>query len=101
MAIAAMLGRFGATKDNSPESFMPAVEIGGTGPGKAASRKRNHRRHGWKAGITADVFLTHERQERLFAAMQQSGRREKQIVGSMRGSDHLRTSRRLRAAGLT
>lgn len=69
MAVLPFFGRFGSSKDTEPESFMPPIKIEGGGPGKSASRKRNHRRHGWKAGITADIFLTRERQEQLFAAI--------------------------------
>lgn len=99
MAVLPFFGRFGSNKDNSPESYMPGVEIEGGGPGKSASRKRNARPDLRKAGVDPDLFSTAERKERLFQAMRAADRRASRIPGSLRGSTWLRNRRRLRSAG--
>lgn len=100
MAVLPMLGRFGATRDNSPERFMPAVEITGTGAGKAATRHKRPRRTGFTAQEIAAARSTVDHQQVAYFNRTRRDERRPQIVGSMRGDDWLRNNRRRRSAGL-
>lgn len=95
MVAAAVFGRFGATKDNSPEAFEPGVQIEGAGPGKRASRHSVKKPKPQKTSVPID-FLGHQsiKSSLLFDAMTKA----KSKHG--RCTDWIRENRRRRAAGL-
>jgi len=97
---AAMFGRFGATKENSPEAFMPGVEITGY-RGKVKERKKNNalNKHITDASRWAARWKT-ERNAPAERLARHLAKAASQVPGSMRGSDELRTQRLRRAYGV-
>lgn len=96
---ASTLGRFGATKDNSPEAFEAGVEIEGLGPAKNASRHSKMKPTPKRVRLSdPDLCFTPDvRKQMLQSRRNNEG---SQVVGSMRGDDWIKENRRLRAAGL-
>ena len=96
MVASSVLGRFGATKDNSPEAFQAGIQIEGSGRDKNASRHSKTKPNPRPSGMRVEEYYGHQpiRSSLVYDALTALKSRHG------RCTEWIRENRRRRAAGI-